>query len=83
MIREYRVWEAGSTQGHYTRAKTPKEAARAIIGKTAHYPIHVLLWKSGKSFASFKLTLGAKRFAASKAADKYSRFGTKFYKKDL
>ena len=83
MKKEYRVWEAGSVQGHYVIETSPKRAACSLVSSTTHFPIHVLLWKSGEDLSDFKLTAGAKKFRDSKARDKYSRFGTKYDKKDL
>ena len=85
MIKEYRVWNDGSPQGHYITGGSPKEAARRfLIGPGIHYfPIHVILWKTAKDLGSLKMTEQAKKFRDYHGEDKYTRFGRKYYKKDL
>ena len=85
MIKEYRVWNHGSTQGHYITGSSPKEAVyRFLMGSDRHdFPIHTILWKTARDLGSLKMTEGAKKFRDYHGDDKYTKYGRKYYKKDL
>jgi hypothetical protein len=92
MKKEYRIWNHESSQGHYVIADSPKkvviEFTRNSIGfimdlPIFHYPLHTMLWKKGKDLYSLKMTEGAKKFMHYRGDDKYTKYGRKYYKKDL
>ena len=93
MVKEYRVWNDGSPQGHYIVAESPKLAATYFNKGVAHvyyptyfnkgvahvyYPIHVMLWKKGANLWSLQMTKEAKRFMDYRGDDKYTKFGIKY-----
>jgi len=80
MVKEYRVWNDGSSQGHYIVADSPKKAVSVFLRgwRIPYFPIHVLLWKDGG-----RMTKQAFGFRDYRGDDKYTKFGRKYYKKDL
>jgi len=86
MKKEYRVWNDGSPQGHYIIANSPKQAFRKFAKRpaTVYYPVHVILWKKEKDLDSFRITEQATKFRDYiGSANKYAKYGRKYYKKDL
>lgn len=86
MIKEYRVWSDGSSQGHYIIADSPKKGAIEFISSSIYlvdYPVHTILWKKGKELYSLKMTEVAINFRDYKGIDKYYKFGKKYNKTDL
>lgn len=85
MKKEYRVWNDGSPQGHYIIADSPKQAATRFIKGPAkvYYPVHAILWKKGKGLGSLRMTEQAKEFMRYRGEDKYTKYGRKYYRKDL
>ena len=85
MIKEYRIWNYGSNQGYYMTGYSPKEAVlHFLMGSDRHdFPIHAILWKTTKDLGSLKMTEQAKKFRDYHGEDKYTKFGRKYYKKDL
>jgi len=86
MKKEYRVWNDGSPQGHYIIADSPKRAFIKFAKGPArvYYPVHVILWKKGKDLGSLRMTEQATKFRDYiSSANKYTKYGRKYYKKDL
>ena len=85
MRKEYRVWNHESPQGHYIIGNSPKQVIRSFIlhSDRSDFPIHAMLWKTAKDLGSLKMTKQAIRFMHYHGDDKYTKFGRKYYKKDL
>ena len=85
MIKEYRIWNHESSQGHYLTGSSPKEAVhKFLMGSDYHdFPIHAMLWKTAKDLGSLKMTKQAIKFMHYHGDDKYTKYGRKYYKKDL
>ena len=47
------------------------------------FPIHAMLWKTAKDLGSLKMTKQAIRFMHYRGDDKYTKYGRKYYKKDM
>ena len=76
MVKEYRVWNDGSSQGHYIVADSPKKAVSVFMRGMGifYFPIHVILWKSGG-----RMTKEAVEFRDYRGDDKYRKFGRKIH----
>ena len=86
MIKQYRVWNDGSSQGHYIITDSPKKAAIEFTRNSLnmiYYPIHTILWKKGKELHSLKMTEVAIKFRDYRGIDKYYKFGKKYNKGDF
>ena len=86
MIKEYRVWNDGSSQEFYIIADTPKKAVIEFTRGSIYlvdYPIHAILWKKGKELHSLKITEVAIKFRDYRGIDKYYKYGKKYNKSDL
>ena len=86
MKKEYRVWNHESSQGYYVMGESPKQVIHSFIlhSNRTDFPIHAMLWKTAKVLGgSLKMTKQAKKFVHYCGDDKYTKYGRKYYKKDL
>ena len=85
MIKIYRVWNHGFSLGYYVSGNSPKVAVRRFLMGDVHpyFPIHTILWKKEKDLNAPKMTKEGIKFRDYHGEDKYTKYGRKYYKKDL